>query len=134
MTKELLDLIECAKKGRERAYVPYSKFKVGAAILFKNGDMVNGCNIENAAYGSSMCAERTCMFRAHAEGYDLKHDALMMVIIGQTEGPISPCGSCRQVMNELLDKNLPVYLTNLDGKIKEETVGSLLPYGFDDLD
>jgi cytidine deaminase len=135
MTKEEINLlVEAAGKGRLMAYTPYSKFKVGAAILMRDGKYMMGCNIENAAYGDCICAERSCMFHSHLSGYDLKKDAVAMCIIGDTAKPISPCGSCRQVMNELLPKDLPVYLTNLKGDIKEETVGSLLPYGFDDLD
>ncbi len=132
MNKE--ELVQKSMEGRERSYSPYSKFKVGAAILMKDGKYVLGANIENAAYGVCICGERCALFNAHMQGYDLKKDVVAMAIVGDTNKPISPCGSCRQVMNELLDKNTKVILANMHGDTKEETVGSLLPYGFDDLD
>lgn len=130
MDKIILKAIE----GMNKSYSPYSKFKVGCALLMNDGEYISGCNIENAAYGDSMCAERTTMFTAHNLGYDLKRDVVKMCIVGNTNKPISPCGSCRQVMNELLDKNLVVLLANTNGDSKEVTVGDLLPYSFDDLD
>jgi cytidine deaminase len=129
-----IELVNKAIEGRKRSYSPYSKFAVGAALLMKDGKVIEGCNIENAAYGDCICAERSAMFTAHNLGYNLKEDVVAMAITGQTNGPISPCGSCRQVMNELLRKDTPVYLSNLEGKVKETTVAELLPYGFDDLD
>ena len=99
----------------------------------KDGKYITGCNIENAAYGSCMCAERSTMFTAHNLGYNLKEDVVKMCIVGATVGPISPCGSCRQVMNELLSKDLVVVLANTRGLTKEVTVKDLLPYSFDDL-
>ena len=115
---------------RENAYVPYSKFKVGAALLLKDGTIIRGCNVENASYGLCNCAERTALFTAYAKGYR-KDDIVAMSIAADTLGPVSPCGSCRQVMSELLNKNTPVYLTNLKGDVKEMSVEELLPYSFD---
>lgn len=126
------ELINKAIEGRSYAYTPYSKFKVGAALLLKNDSYILGCNVENASYGLCNCAERTALFKMISEGYN-KDDVVAMAIVGQTEGPISPCGACRQVMSELLNKNTPVYLANLKGDIKEYTVSELLPYSFDDL-
>ena len=115
---------------REAAYVPYSKFKVGAALLLKDGTIIRGCNVENASYGLCNCAERTALFTAYAKGYR-KDDIVMMSIAADTAGPVSPCGACRQVMSELLNKDTPVYLTNIKGDVKEMSVEELLPYSFD---
>ena len=126
-------VIEAATLARENSYAPYSKFRVGAALLLKNGEIIRGCNIENASYGLCNCAERTALFTAYAKGYR-KDDIVAMSISGDTEGPISPCGACRQVMSELLNKDTPVYLTNLKGDVKEFKVAELLPYSFDGSD
>lgn len=114
---------------RENSYSPYSKFKVGACALLKNGKIYRGCNIENSSYGLSNCAERTTLFKLYSDGYN-KNDVVAFAIIGSTEGPISPCGACRQVMSELLNLDCPVYLFNLDHKLKKTTVSELLPYSF----
>lgn len=114
---------------RENSYSPYSKFKVGACALLKNGKIYRGCNIENSSYGLSNCAERTTLFKLYSDGYN-KDDVVAFAIIGSTEGPISPCGACRQVMSELLNLDCPVYLFNLDHKLKKTTVSELLPYSF----
>ena len=99
------ELILKAKEAREASYSPYSKFKVGAAILMKDGTYILGCNVENSSYGLSICAERNALFQMVARGYK-KTDAVAMCIIGQTDTPISPCGACRQVMEELLPEML----------------------------
>lgn len=111
------------------AYVPYSKFRVGASLLLKNGEIITGCNVENASYGLCNCAERTALFKAYSMGIR-KDDIIAMSIAGATDGPISPCGACRQVMAELLNKDTKVYLTNVKGDVKETTVDELLPYSF----
>ncbi|QKS70863.1 cytidine deaminase [Paenalkalicoccus suaedae] len=120
-------LINEAKQARERAYVPYSTFKVGAALLSKDGKVYGGCNIENAAYSMCNCAERTAIFKAVSEGVT-EFDAL--AVVADTEGPVSPCGACRQVMSELLQPETIVYLTNLRGDISQTSVGELLPGAF----
>ena len=122
-------LMEAAVKAMENAYVPYSKFQVGAALLLKNGEVITGCNVENASYGLCNCAERTALFRAYALGYR-KDDIVAMSVAGATDGPISPCGACRQVMAELLNPKTPVYLTNIKLDVKETSVEELLPYSF----
>ena len=114
---------------RENSYSPYSKFKVGACALLKNGKIYRGCNIENSSYGLSNCAERTTLFKLYSDGYN-KDDVVAFSIVGSTEGPISPCGACRQVLSELLNLDCPVYLFNLDHKLKKTTVSELLPYSF----
>ena len=123
------ELILKAKDAREASYSPYSKFKVGAAILMKDGTYILGCNVENSSYGLSICAERNALFQMVARGYK-KGDAKAMCIIGQTDDPISPCGACRQVMEELLTKDCKIVLANLKNDVKEMTIEELLPYSF----
>lgn len=113
-----------------RAYAPYSNFNVGAAITLKDGTVVLGSNVENMSYGLSNCAERSALFSLVSQGYDPK-DIVSMTIIGNTLGPISPCGACRQVMYELMPRDAKVYLNNLKDDIKVMTVNELLPFGFD---
>ena len=122
--------IEEAKIAREKAYVPYSKFKVGAAILLKDGTYVHGANIENASYPLSNCAERSALFSLISQGYQTE-DIMNMTIIADTDHPISPCGACRQVMHELLPKGTPIYLANLKGGLKVTNPNDLLPYAFE---
>ncbi|MEC2291812.1 cytidine deaminase [Bacillus licheniformis] len=125
MTKQ--ELIAEALKAREFAYVPYSKFKVGAALLTEDGKVYKGCNIENAAYSLCNCAERTALFKAYSEG---EKSFKMFAVAADTPGPVSPCGACRQVISELCSPNMPVILTNLNGQVKEMTVEELLPGAF----
>ncbi len=120
-------MIAEALKAREFAYVPYSKFKVGAALLTEDGKVYKGCNIENAAYSLCNCAERTALFKAYSEG---EKSFKMLAVAADTPGPVSPCGACRQVISELCSPNMPVILTNLNGQIKEMTVQELLPGAF----
>lgn len=122
-------LLEAAVKAMENAYTPYSHFNVGAALLLKNGEIITGCNVENASYGLCNCGERTALFKAYSQGYR-KDDIVAFSVAGATEGPISPCGACRQVMAELMNPDTPVYLTNTKYDVKEITVGELLPYSF----
>ncbi|KAB7708735.1 cytidine deaminase [Bacillus aerolatus] len=120
-------LIQEAKAARERAYVPYSKFPVGAALLTKDGKVFHGCNIENAAYSMCNCAERTALFKAWSEG---EKEFAAMAVIADTARPVSPCGACRQVISELCTSDMKVILTNLQGDIEELTVENLLPGAF----
>lgn len=121
------ELIEEAKKAREYAYVPYSKFKVGAALLTKDGKVYRGCNIENAAYSMCNCAERTALFKAYSEG-DTEFVAL--AVIADAPRPVPPCGACRQVIFELCPSDMKVILANLNSDIAELTVKELLPKAF----
>lgn len=125
-------LLEEALKARGYAYVPYSKFQVGAALLAKDGKVFRGCNIENASYGMTNCAERTALFKAYSEGVTQFES---LVVTADTDGPVSPCGACRQVISELCDPEMEVILTNLKGDIQRITVKDLLPGAFspDDL-
>lgn len=120
-------LMEESKIARENAYVPYSKFKVGAALLSKDGKVYHGCNIENAAYSMTNCAERTAVFKAVSEGV---RDFGSLAVVADTEGPVSPCGACRQVIAEFCPPTMPVYLINLKGDVLETTVAELLPGAF----
>lgn len=120
-------LIEKAKEARALAYVPYSKFMVGAALLTDNDKVYKGCNIENAAYSLCNCAERTALFKAYSEG-DRSFRAL--AVVADTERPVPPCGACRQVLSELCPPNMPVYLSNLKGDLFETTIQELLPGAF----
>src|SRR4051795_5165568 len=121
------ELIEEAKKARDKAYAPYSKFPVGAALLASNGLVYHGCNIENAAYSMCNCAERTALFKAYSEG---DTDFQLLAVVADTDRPCSPCGACRQVISELCSKDMKVVLTNLKGDILETTVEDLLPGAF----
>lgn len=124
---EISNLIAQSKIAREKAYVPYSKFKVGAALLAEDGTIYQGCNIENSSYGLANCAERTAIFKAVSEGVK-KFSAI--AVVADTVGPCSPCGACRQVISEFCAPDMPVYLTNLKGDIQQTTVGDLLPGAF----
>lgn len=120
-------LVEKAIAAMDKAYIPYSKFPVGACAMSYDGLEFTGCNIENASYGLTMCAERVALFKAYSEG---KRDILALAIAADIDEPISPCGACRQVISELAEE-ATIYLSNRDGsKVKKVTVKELLPYGF----
>lgn len=126
-TTDLIDLsIEVSKK----AYVPYSHFPIGAVLVAKDGQIFTGVNIENASFGLTNCGERTAIFKAVSEG-SLEFSEL--IVYGETEKPISPCGACRQVMAEFFDQDLIVTLVAKDKSTVEMTVRELLPYSFTDL-
>lgn len=120
-------LVEEAKKARELAYAPYSKFKVGAALKTKDGKIYKGCNIENAAYSMCNCAERTALFKAVSEG---DKEFVAIAVVADTNRPVPPCGACRQVISELCPKEMKVILSNLKGDLQELTVHDLLPGAF----
>ena len=121
------ELIRAAFKARSFAYTPYSHFKVGAALLAKNGMVYTGCNIENAAYGATICAERTAIFKAVSEGH---RDFDTIVIAGRSNDYCVPCGTCRQVMMEFAPE-MTVICLNKKGESKRFALKELLPYGFD---
>ena len=130
MTKlEIQNLVNRAIKARENAYCPYSHFAVGSALLCEDGTIYEGCNIENASYGLTNCAERTAVFKAVSEGYT-KFKAL--AVVADTEGPCAPCGACRQVMGEF---NIPIIIMgNLKGDIEVVSTEALLPFSFSSTD
>lgn len=120
-------LLEEAIKIRNKAYVPYSKFPVGAALMVESGEVYTGCNIENAAYPVSCCAERVTIFKAISEG-EIKF--VEMAVAADTTRPVSPCGSCRQVMSEFFSSNMNIHLTNLNNDTKTISMEELLPFSF----
>jgi len=125
-TLMLKKLISSAKKARDKAYAPYSKFKVGAAVLTDKNKIFTGCNIENASYSLTICAERIAISKAVSEGCkNLK----AIVIIADTKEPVSPCGACRQFMIEF-NPDMIVIMANLNRKIKIENIKDLLPHNF----
>lgn len=121
------ELIVEAKKAREYAYAPYSNFKVGAALMTKSGKIYSGCNIENAAYGPTNCAERTAFFKAVSEG---ERDFAKIAIVGG-KANCAPCGVCRQVMMEFCDPHdFGIVLENEKNECVEYKLGELFPLGF----
>lgn len=122
-------LLDLARRARELAYAPYSRFQVGAALQAKDGRIFSGCNVENAAYGLCNCAERTALFSAIAAGCK-PGDFNAIAVIADTPEPVTPCGSCRQVLAELCASDMPVLLANVAGATRQTTVEALLPDGF----
>ncbi|MDD5301560.1 MAG: cytidine deaminase [Elusimicrobia bacterium] len=125
-------LIEAAVQAQKRAYCPYSRYSVGAAVLTDGGRVFAGCNVENASYGLSMCAERAAIYHAVASG----HDAIRAVAV--VGAAAKPCGACRQVMHEFSDKDTDLYLVDLNPatgrrSVYKTTVYKLLPLAFDPL-
>ncbi len=126
---QISQLINAACEVRKWSYTPYSKYPVGAAVLTTSGKIYDGVNIENAAFPTTMCAERVAMYKAISEG-ELNFEAIAVV----TENAGSPCGSCRQVMAEF-GLDTIVIIADLDGKVKlETTVKNLLPHAFTPID
>jgi cytidine deaminase len=123
---DIAALVAAARAARERAYAPYSRFAVGAAALTASGRIVPGCNIENAAYPACLCAERVALTGAYAAG---EREIVALAVIGDTAGPVSPCGTCRQVILELAPRCI-VVLANLSGQTLQTTPQALLPSGF----
>lgn len=131
MNKELL--MERARKMKEKAYVPYSKFPVGVALLLKDGAVINGVNVENVSLGATNCAERTAIFTAISNGYK-KGEFQAIAVAGDTVDFLPPCSICRQVLAEFCSPDMPVYLTNEKKNILELSLKDLLPYAFTDLE
>ena len=127
-------LCELAKEAMMRAYAPYSGFKVGAALLCKDGTVYQGCNIENAAYGPTNCAERTAFFKAV---YDGQREFAAIAVCGGKDGVITgsfpPCGVCRQVMREFCQDDFVIYMMNPEG-YRAVTLTELLPFSFSNAD
>ena len=123
-------LVRMAVEAMKKAYAPYSRYRVGAALLTKGGKIYTGCNIENAAYGPTTCAERTAFFKAV---YDGKRDFTAIAVCGGKDGVITggfpPCGVCRQVMREFCEDDFIIYMVDADG-YDAKTLGEILPYSF----
>ena len=125
-TPDYTQLVAQAAAARERAYCPYSRFAVGALALTASGRAFPGCNVENAAYTATICAERAALISAYAAG---EREIVALAVIADTAGPVSPCGTCRQVIHELAPR-CTVLLANTRGDIQVTTPQALLPGGF----
>jgi cytidine deaminase len=121
------ELIEAARVVRERANAPFSHFKVGAALETAGGEIVTGCNVENASYGLTMCAERVAIFKAISEG---QTSFTRIVVVADTDELTPPCGACRQIIWEFCG-DIPVVMANLKGKTETLLMSELLPRAFD---
>ncbi len=126
------DLFYLAKDAMKNSYAPYSNFNVGAVLLTKNNNIYKGCNIENASYGTTNCAERTALFSAISNG---EKEFSAICIVGGKNGDIidyaMPCGVCRQALAEFCNADFKVYVGKNEDDIKEFTLGELLPHTFD---
>ncbi len=121
------ELVDLAVAMLERSYVPYSNFPVGAALLCSDGSVFTGCNVENAAYGSTICAERTALLKAVSEGH--RDDWVTMAVVGNSDQPCWPCGSCRQMLYEFCPE-LELLVAGKDRVIERVKLSDLLPHGF----
>ncbi len=136
MPAEFQNLVTAATNAAKSAYAPYSGFRVGAAVLMENGEVITGSNQENAAYPSGLCAERVAVFYAKAKYPDVKIKQLAVVALKGDEvvvSPVAPCGACRQVLNEYEEKQgapLPVLLVGKDETLKINSSADLLPLSF----
>ena len=122
-----MKLLAAAQAARDNAYAPYSKFKVGAAVETVDGEIFTGCNIENAAYSPTNCAERTAIFKAVYEG---ERQFSAIAVASDSENFTAPCGICRQVLAEFCDAEMPVICINREGKYRILSLGELLPFAF----
>jgi cytidine deaminase len=125
--KTVEKLLEAAQKVKENAYAPYSHFYVGAALLTDTGKVYTGCNVENTSYGLTICAERNAIFRMISAG---ERRIAEILVIGDTEEFLPPCGACRQVITEFSTSDTIVYLCNKHGQWKKATMSELMPYTF----
>ena len=126
-------LINAAIEARELSYSPYSNFKVGSALLCKDGTIFKGSNVENASYPLCMCGERNALYNAMMHGYK-KEDFVALAVVADTEDVCSPCGACRQVIFELMPADSLILMANLKGDVKETNPIELLPFAFSDKD
>lgn len=123
-----MNLIKEAIKVREKAYCPYSNFKVGAAVLFEDGNIYTGCNIENASFGATNCAERTAIFNGVSNGNRVIKE---IALIGDTNSYTYPCGICRQVITEFAEnKNIKIYIVKNENDFIEKTLEEIMPGSF----
>ena len=127
MSASEAELVSAARDARFRAIAPYSKFLVGAALRLKDGRIVTGCNVENASYGLTMCAERVALLKALSDGH---RDFTMIAVVADTDDPTPPCGPCRQLLWEYCG-DIPVVLANLTDVKAHHQLGKLLPHPFD---
>jgi len=119
-------LFELATDAAQRSYSPYSKFRVGAALLCDDGTVVTGANVENRSYGLTICAERSALVSAIAQGK--KGFSALAISCPDASYPVSPCGACRQVISEFVGADFPIRFGGSDGRIVDTTMGELLPH------
>jgi len=119
------ELMAEARQAADRAYAPYSKFRVGAALLCDDGSLVTAGNVENRSYGMTICAERSAIVKALSEGKRVF--VALAVSCPDADYPVSPCGACRQVISEFAGKDLPIYFAGKEGTIRSITLGELFP-------
>ncbi len=124
---DIKELVRLAIEAREKAYVPYSKFKVGAAMKMEDGSVFTGCNIENASYGATNCAERTAIFKAVSEGHTIMKK---IAIVGDMLAFTAPCGICRQVIAEFAAKDIEIVLIKNQDEYIVKTLEEILPGAF----
>lgn len=125
--KNNLEIIEAATVARENAHAPFSRFKVGAALLTTGNEIITGCNVENASYGLTMCAERVAIFKAISEN---KKEFVKICVVADTDALTPPCGACRQIIWEFCG-DVEVLMANLDGESETFQMSELLPKAFD---
>jgi cytidine deaminase len=126
-TETIQSLLTAAQDAMKNAHAPYSEFQVGASILYDDGSIITGCNVENASFGGTICAERTAISTGIANG---KSVIKALCVSNMTDTKITPCGICRQVIWEF-SQTVPVICSNKDGDYKILTIGELLPHAFD---
>ena len=120
------ELFREARKAADSAYAPYSKFRVGAALLADDGTVITGCNVENRSFGLTICAERCAVVKAVCFGY--RSFRALAVSTPDSETPVAPCGACRQVLSEFLNPSAPVLFAGSGGEKVETTLGVLYPF------
>ncbi|MCI0471896.1 MAG: cytidine deaminase [Candidatus Aminicenantes bacterium] len=120
-------LLKAAQQIKEKAYAPYSHFHVGAALLTPSGKIYTGCNVENTSYGLTICAERNAIFQMVNDG---EHEISELLVIGDTDEFLPPCGACRQVIAEFAAKDTIIYMCNRNGQFKQSTVSEIIPFSF----
>ena len=121
------DLLELAQKARQNAHAPYSQYLVGAALRTSNGELFSGCNVENASYGATICAEQAAICQAVTHGQ--KHITEVLVLT-QGDTPAPPCGICRQIISEFAEEDIPIHCCSTNGKTKTYSLKEILPYSF----
>lgn len=124
---EIKELVKLSIEAREKAYVPYSNFKVGAAVEMEDGSVYTGCNIENASYGAANCAERTAIFKAASEGHRV---IKKIAVVGDMSAFTSPCGICRQVIAEFASDDIEIIIVKNQDEYQVKTLEEILPGAF----
>lgn len=124
---EIKELVKLSIEAREKAYVPYSNFKVGAAVEMEDGSVYTGCNVENASYGAANCAERTAIFKAVSDGHRV---IKKIAVVGDMSAFTSPCGICRQVIAEFASDDIQIVIVKNQDEYQVKTLEEILPGAF----